>query len=89
MGSNVKKDELARAHNKSIKSAVSTFYKKAVAKAAEVTATADDVFAAIRQYESVAMRAARKNIIGQKSTSRKVSRLVVKTKIRFGQVVAA
>ena len=36
MGSNVKKDELARAHNKSIKSAVSTFYKKAVAKAAEV-----------------------------------------------------
>ena len=89
MGSNIKKDELARAHNKSIKSAVLTFYKKAVLKLAETTASADEVFLAIRKFESMAMKAARKHIIGQKSASRKVSRLVIKTKIRFGQTVSA
>ena len=85
MASNVKKDQIARARNRSVKSSVFTIYKKAVAKLSEVNASAGDVFSAIRKFESLAMRAARKHIIGQKSSSRKVSNLVLKAKAKFNQ----
>ncbi|CAF1661871.1 unnamed protein product [Rotaria magnacalcarata] len=86
MGSNVKKDNIARIRNKSVKSTVFTFYKKAVSKLSEAAASMKEVFEAIRKFESVAAKAARKNIIGQKSSSRKVSRLTLQAKKRFDQL---
>lgn len=88
MGSNPKKDEKKRRQNKSEKSSVATFYKKAQASVSTVSAlTRDEVFAAIAKFESLGMRASRKFIFSKKSISRRVSRLVSLAKAKFGENV--
>ncbi len=85
MATNVKKDNLTHLRNKAIKSSVFTFYKKATLKLSDTTSSLKEVFDAIRHFESNAAKAARKKIIGQKSSAKKVSKLVLKAKEKFGQ----
>ena len=69
--------------NRSAKSKVRTYMKKAeesLLKAANL----QDAMKEIVSFESVAMKAARKNIVNKFAMSRKVSRLVVKAKLKFG-----
>ncbi len=72
-------------HNKPIKTKVRTYMKKAEAALLASDATRESVFAAIREFESNAMKAAKRNIVKKLAVSRKISRLVLKMKAKFGQ----
>ena len=75
-------------HNSEVKSRVRTFLKKARAILLS-SQSFEEVMKNIVSFESIAMKAARKEIINRKTVSRLVSRLVKKAKIKFNQNLVA
>ena len=76
----IKRTKKRTIRNNSTESAVRTFYKKAKTSMTSNTIDNATCMSAIVDFESKAMKAARKNIISKKAVSRKVSRLVAALK---------